>query len=120
MLDNGSTKWQARFKADGYWIRSTTKEKDLNGAKNAACEMYLEAQYRLTFGIPAQSVARLAVDRLEKAIASGEGRSVYRDYIQAIDNYLIPFLATTTLTTSRILSFKSLPRGGSRNWVVRR
>jgi hypothetical protein len=40
---NGSTKWQARFKADGYWIRSTTKEKDLNGAKNAAREMYLEA-----------------------------------------------------------------------------
>jgi integrase len=47
-------------------------------------------------GIPAQSkrfkdVARLAVDRMEKAISSGEGRRVYRDYIQAIDNYLVPF-----------------------------
>jgi len=47
-------------------------------------------------GIPAQSkrfkdVARLAVDRMKKAMAAGEGRRVYRDYVQATDNYLIPF-----------------------------
>jgi site-specific recombinase XerD len=73
-----------------------TKEKDLDKAKKAAREIYLDAQYRVKYGIPAQSkrfkdVARLAVDRMKKAIAGGEGRRVYRDYIQAIDNYLIPF-----------------------------
>jgi site-specific recombinase XerD len=51
---------------------------------------------RVKHGIPAQSkrftdVARLAVDGMQKAISAGEGKSVYRDYIQAIDNYLIPF-----------------------------
>jgi integrase-like protein len=28
---------------------------------------------------------------MEKAVAAGQGKRVYRDYIQAIDNYLIPF-----------------------------
>ena len=93
---NGSARWQARFKNGNRWIRATTKEKNLNDAKRSAREIYLDAQYRLKHGVPAQSkrfkdVARLAVDRMEKAIAVGEGRRVYRDYIQAIDNYLIPF-----------------------------
>jgi uncharacterized protein (DUF1330 family) len=41
-----------------------------------------------------KDVAKLAVDRMEKAMAAGEGRSVYRDYVQAINNYLIPFFGT--------------------------
>ncbi len=28
---------------------------------------------------------------MEKAVNAGEGKRVYRDYIQAINNYLIPF-----------------------------
>jgi hypothetical protein len=93
---NGSAMWQARFKLSGRWIRVTTKTKDLDEAKEVASELYMESRYRVKHGIPAQSkrlkdVARLAVDRMEKALSAGEGRSVYRDYIQAIDNYLVPF-----------------------------
>jgi integrase len=93
---NGSARWQARFKNGSRWIRVTTKVRDLKEAKKAARELYVDAQYRLKLGVPAQSkrfknVAILAIDRMEKAIAAGEGRRVYRDYIQATDNYLIPF-----------------------------
>ena len=92
----GTAKWQARFKADGRWIRVSTKMKDLEEAKEAAEDLYLDARYRVKHGNPAQSkrfkdVAKLAVDRMEKALAGGEGRKVFRDYIQATNNYLIPF-----------------------------
>jgi integrase len=93
---DGSARWQARFKNGGRWIRVTTKEKKLKDAKEAARELYVDARYRVKHGIPAQSerfkdVARLAVDRMEKAMSAGEGKRVYRDYVQAISNYLIPF-----------------------------
>ena len=96
---NGSAKWQARFKNGSRWIRVSTKTNDLDDAKEAARELYMDARYRVKHGIPAQSkrfkdVARLAVDRMEKAMAAGEGRRVYRDYVQAINNYLIPFFGT--------------------------
>ena len=87
------------FKNGSRWIRVTTKEKNLKDAKEVARELYTDARYRVKHGIPAQSkrfkdVAKLAVDRMEKAMAAGEGRRVYRDYVQAINNYLIPFFGT--------------------------
>lgn len=93
---DGSAKWQARFKMDGRWIRCSTKEKDLNKAKEVAKDRYLDAHYRVKHGVPAQSkrfkdVAKLAIDRMQKAVDSGEGKKVFRDYIQATNNYLIPF-----------------------------
>jgi hypothetical protein len=96
---DGSAKWQARFKSERRWIRVTTKEKNLKDAKHAARELYLDAQYRVKHSIPAQSkrfkdVAKLAVDRMEKAMEAGEGRRVYRDYVQATNNHLIPFFGT--------------------------
>ena len=79
---------------DGF--ESRRKTKDLKDAKEAARELYMDARYRVKHGIPAQSkrfkdVAKLAVDRMEKAMSAGEGKRVYRDYVQAINNYLIPF-----------------------------
>jgi integrase len=96
---DGSAKWQARFKNGSRWIRVTTKEKDLKEAKEIARELYTDARYRVKHGIPAQSkrfkdVAKLAVDRMEKAMAAGEGKRVYRDYVQATNNYLIPFFGS--------------------------
>lgn len=93
---DGSANWQARFKIAGRWHRVSTKTKNLIEAKDAARDQYIEAKYRAKLGVPVQSkrfkdVARLAVDRMQKSLAGGEGKKVYRDYIQAIDNYLIPF-----------------------------
>ena len=92
----GTAKWQARFKVDGHWIRVTTKQKDLKAAKDAANDLYLEARFRAKNNVPVQTkrfrdVANLAIDRMEKALNAGQGKKVYRDYTQAINNYLIPF-----------------------------
>jgi tRNA U38,U39,U40 pseudouridine synthase TruA len=81
-----SEKWRARFKLDGRWIRCSTKEKNLDRAKEIAKDRYQESKYRVRLGIPAQSkrfkdVAKLAIDRMQKAVDSGEGKKVFRDYI---------------------------------------
>jgi integrase len=91
-----STKWQTRYKCGGQWIRDSTEKEDVNEAEEVARDLYADARFRLKHGIPAQSkrfkdVAKLAVDRMQKAIAAGEGRRVYRDYIQVINKYFIPF-----------------------------
>ena len=112
---DGSAKWQARFKNGSRWIRVTTKKKDLDDAKEAARELYMDARYRVKHGIPAQSkrfkdVARLAVDRMEKAMAAGEGKRVYRDYVQAITTTSFRFSAHHS-TTSLTRLFKSFRLG---------
>ncbi|HUI13025.1 MAG TPA: hypothetical protein VL048_06095 [Xanthobacteraceae bacterium] len=98
---NGSAKWQARFKIAGHWHRVSTKAKNLTEAKDAATELYLDAKYRAKHGVPVQSkrfkdVTRLAVDRMQKALEGGEGKKVYRDYIQAIDNYKYAYIHNST------------------------
>lgn len=101
---HGSAKWQARFKAAGRWRRISTKAKELKDAKAAATELYLDARYRAKYGLPVQSkrfedVARLTIERMKKELDGGEGRVVYRDYIQAIENYLIPFFRNRHIDT---------------------
>ncbi len=95
----GSGRWQARFKVGGRNIQVTTKTEDLDEAKEAATDKYFEARSRAKLNLPPQSkrfrdVARMAIDRMEKDNAAGQGKSVYRDYIQAINKYLIPFFGT--------------------------
>jgi len=101
---DGSAKWQARFKVDGRWIRITTKQKDLKEARETATEQYLDARARVKIGVPAQSrrfrdVAKLAVDRMQRALDGGEGKKVFRDYIQATNKYLIPFFGNRHVDT---------------------
>ena len=93
---DGSAKWQARYKMGRRWICVTTKTSELSEAREIAAELYLDARARSKLGLPALSkrfedVAKLAIDRMEKAVNGGEGKRVYRDYIQATNNYLIPF-----------------------------
>jgi hypothetical protein len=67
---DGTAKWQARFKMAG-WIPVTTKQKDLKAAKDAANELYLEAKFRRS---DSKDVAKLAIDRMQKAVDAGEGK----------------------------------------------
>ncbi len=76
--------------------RVTTKERDLKIARQVAEDLFLEARFRHKNGIPTQSkrfkdVADLATKRMESALEEGVGKRVYRDYVLAINNYLIPF-----------------------------
>ena len=91
-----SSAWQARYKIGCNWLRTTTKQKDLEKAKKVAQDMYLRATYRSEEGLPViskrfKAVATIARQRLKTELEAGSGKKVYKDYITAIDTYLIPF-----------------------------
>lgn len=89
--------WHVRYKADGSWQRTTTKCEDLADARNAATDIVMNAWFREKNNLPViskrfKSVAKLAIQRMEDLIKAGQGRATYKTYIQALNNYLIPFL----------------------------
>ena len=100
-----STRWQARFKLkDLKWHRVATKHHNIQYAAQVACEAYDRARFLFEEKIPISSkrfdaVARLAIQEMEQLVASGNGKSVYNDYITVINNYLIPFFGNYHLNT---------------------
>lgn len=101
---NRSSAWQMRFKLDGKWIRITTGKRDRKEAETAALDLYVDAKAKLKYGIPIQTrrfkpVALLAVKTMQDAINAGHGKSVYKDYIAAINKYLIPYFGGHNLDT---------------------
>jgi integrase len=95
-----SLKWQARFKLpDNKWHRISTKRTSLPEAKRIAGDAYDRAKFRHSEGLNAVSrrfrdVAIVTKEKLDAAIKTGKGKKTYRDYIQVIDNYLIPFFGS--------------------------
>jgi integrase len=90
--------WFVRYKADGKWLRSTTKQADLNAAKLAAVDIVTNAWFRVRNDLPIvnkrfKHVANLAIKRMQDLLDNGQGKVTYRHYIQAINKYLIPYLA---------------------------
>jgi integrase len=45
------------------------------------------------------SVADIAIDEMERQLAAGVGKSVYNDYITAINKYLIPYFGKYNINT---------------------
>ena len=91
-----SAAWQARFRIGNKWMRVTTKQGELEKAKVAAQDIYLRARFRKDEGLPVVSkrfsqVAALAKHKMEVQLKVGEGKSVFKDYITSINNYLVPF-----------------------------
>jgi len=96
-LRERSTIWQCRYCIDKQWQRTSTKEYDLAKAKKVAKEIFLEAQWRKKNDIAPitryfKDIARGTIKKLKEEIASGNGKIIYKDYIAAITNYLIPAL----------------------------
>ena len=89
--------WQARFKlGNGTWHRISTKTADLDRAKAKATEAYDRARFMEKEGLPQvtrrfDSIARLAIAEMEKALESGHGKKTYTTYVQVINKHLIPF-----------------------------
>ena len=88
--------WQMRFKHQGKWIQLSTGEQFRPEADRAAENIYLEAIFKLKHQIPIQtrsfaSVAQLTINSLQAALENGQGRSVYKDYIIALNRYLVPY-----------------------------
>ena len=92
-----SHKWQTAFKIDNSEIRRSTKKVDKAEASLAALDLYLEAKFRHKNGMPLKTrtfgdIAKLAIAEMVRALAEKRGKTVYKDYIIALNRYLIPFL----------------------------
>jgi hypothetical protein len=99
-----SRKWQAAFQIDGQYIRISTGKSDLDEAKQAASDSYLEYKFRQKNGVPVVSkrfsdVAKLCITEMYKQLESGVGKRVYRDYVIVLEKYLIPFFGKMHVTS---------------------
>jgi integrase len=99
-----SAVWQCRYKADNVWHRATTKEVELERAKDAAQKLMFEAEFRLRNNLPIitknfKHVAQLAIQRMEQERANGGGKVTYKDYVTVINRYLIPILGKHNITS---------------------
>jgi hypothetical protein len=91
----------------GQWSMDPSHNENEEFGRGQGSRPYMESRYGVKHGIPAQSklfkdVASLAIGRMEQSTLAGEGKSVYRDYIQAIDNYPAPFFGQHQWIISRI------------------
>jgi integrase len=105
-----SKMWHVRFKLDRHllgmskWLRFSTKEKNLELAKVIGLAMYDEARYRQRTGLAPVAkryidIAMACIDEMRKDLSIGNGKSVYKDYIQCIERYLIPYFGNRYLTS---------------------
>jgi integrase len=91
-----STVWQCRYQVDGKWQRESTKQYDLKKAKATAHDLLVEANVRKKLKAAPitrtfKDIAKQAILRMEKEIADGDGKSMYKEYISIIENYLNNF-----------------------------
>jgi len=92
-----SAQYQCRFKlANGKWLSTTTETDDLEKAKLQAKAIYEIVKVKTDNGlaIRIKTFKQVALDEIAnmtKALANKVGKSCYRDYIFAINKYLIPF-----------------------------
>ncbi|WP_445809676.1 site-specific integrase [Yoonia sp.] len=107
--------WQATFKIDKHWVRISTGKQDLEEAKTAARDEYLEYRFRSKHDLPVvtkrfEDVAKLAITDMQRQLDAGAGRKVFKDYITALHRYFIPFFGKTFITSidhDRIQAFNA-------------
>lgn len=85
-----SKRWQATFKIDEHWVRISTGKRDLEEAKTAARDQYLEYRFRAKHDLPVvtkrfEDVAKLAIADMQRQLDAEAGRKVYKDYIKALN-----------------------------------
>lgn len=109
---DNSPRWQARVKlASGEWHRFSTKTTDLEQAKDIALKFYFAADERLKNKLPQNTrrfkqVAEYACERMRNELASNGGRVVFKDYIAAIDRYLIPYFGKWDVASIDVASLQ--------------
>ena len=107
-----SGKWQCRYKLkNGDWYRESTKESDLNEAKDIAFRLYYSAEERVRNNLPQNTrnfkhVAGLAKIRMEEELEAGTGKVVYKDYIRVINKYLVPFFGKRQVSSIRVIDLQ--------------
>lgn len=89
--------WHVRFKANGRWLRTSTKEEKLLDAKSRAVDIVTDAWFREKNQLPIvnkrfKQVAKLAIARMEDLGKAQQGKATFKTYIQALNKYFIPIL----------------------------
>ena len=99
----GSDNWYARLTLpNGKRLVKTTKTEDVESAKEVALRLYYEVDARIQNKLPATTrkfgdVAKHAINRMETEIREGVGKQAYRDYVQALNKWLIPYFGGTDI-----------------------
>ncbi len=107
-LRPGSAVWQVRYKLfDRRWHCVTTRQRQLEWAKRVVGEIYDRTRFREEEGLPQQTkrfdvIARECIKTLERDIEQGIRRETNRDYIRAMNNYLIPYFGKFMLANITI------------------
>ena len=93
-----SKKWQVHYKIDGVktWFRKSVQTTDVDKAALLAERMWMKATFDHEEGRPVISkrfkpVAEVVLKRLEEEIKAGTAKPIAKDYVSAINLYLIPF-----------------------------
>ena len=99
----GSDNWYARLTLpNGKRLVKTTKNEDIEGAKEVALRLYYEVDARIQNKLPANTrkfgdVAKHAINRMETEIREGVGKQAYKDCTQALNKWLIPYFGGTDI-----------------------
>lgn len=102
-----SNKWYCRIKLEsGEWYRLATGFEDIEEARNRAHRLYFEAQVKLENKLPQTtrsftSVANSVIHFLEDLKETTSWKQTYKDYIQVIRKYQIPYFKRTRLDNIR-------------------
>ena len=101
VLRDGTANWQINYKSQSTkkWIRKSSGTDDLDQAKELAEDFAADVRSAERRGMPVLSkkfkaVAELVRKELEEKIVLGTSKRIYKDYVQAIDKYLIPILGS--------------------------
>lgn len=95
--------WQMRYKLfDKVWRRVSTKHRNLDYAIKIAGDIYDEARFRERLGISHSTkkfgvIAKVCLQDLENEISAGIKPLTNKDYVRAINKYLIPFFGNYLL-----------------------
>jgi hypothetical protein len=116
LYKRSSTKhWQVRFKlANGKWHSQSTCTADKAEAITNAEYIYQTVQIKTEAGLTPvtktfKQIATEELANMSQAMANGVGKRTYRDYIFAINKYLIPFFGNYTIekiTTELLKDFE--------------
>jgi hypothetical protein len=80
-----------------------------------ACDRYDEARFRERAGLPPvvkrfEDIAKACVAEMRNEITRGTGKRIFKDYIQVIERYFIPFFGQmymTSITVKEIAEFEA-------------
>ncbi|GGO65325.1 tyrosine-type recombinase/integrase [Bowmanella pacifica] len=101
---DNSKYWYARFQLFGKWYCKSTKEKERDKAIAKAHYIILESRIKAEQGTLSKSrrfrdVAELAISKMENELEHGGGKVIYKDYINALNKYHVPFFDRTFITS---------------------